>query len=164
MITQERLKEVAHYNPDTGIFTWKTVLSYRTVIGQPFGSKHHSGYLSVTIDGRVYRLHSLAMFYVTGQWPQEFIDHANGVRDDNRFSNLRFASRSENTRNAKIRKDNRSGTKGVNYRNKSGGQWICRIYTNEGRIYLGCFKTEEEAIQVITDAREKYHKEFAKHV
>ncbi len=75
-----------------------------------------------------------------------------------------MATKSQNQRNSTIRKDNLSGIKGVSFRNKSGGQWICRIYTDIGRKYLGCFKTKEEAESVIRKAREEHHGEFASHV
>lgn len=162
MITQDRLKELVNYDPNTGMFTWRVKTAARIKIGSSLGSRHHSGYLTAFLDKKRYTLHTLAVIYTDGECPVGTVDHINGIRDDNRRSNLRIATHSENTRNAKIRSDNRSGIKGVSYRNKSGGQWVCRIYTDEGRKYLGCYKTREEAERVMQEARAKYHGAFAR--
>jgi len=163
MITQDRLKELVNYDENTGIFIWKAKAANRVKIGSVIGSKHHTGYLTVFLDRKSYKLHKLALLYTDGVYPNEIVDHVNGIRDDNRRVNLRLATHSENTRNSKIRSDNRSGIKGVNYRNKSGGQWVCRIHTNEGRKYLGCYKTQEEAEKVMKEARIKYHGDYTRH-
>lgn len=90
--------------------------------------------------------------------PTNEIDHINGVKDDNRFSNLREATRGQNTRNSKTRKDSSVGLKGVS---PDRGKFRARITLNGVRIYLGTFATKEEAFEAVRAARRELHKEFA---
>ena len=163
MISHERLKELVDYDPDTGIFRWKAKAAARVKIGEVFGSLGTGGYLTVFLEKKCYPLHVLAMFYTDGVWPSELVDHKDLNKTNNKRNNLRLATKSQNNRNCKIRKDNRSGVKGVSYRDKSGGQWVCRIHTDSGRKYIGCFKTKEEATAIMKIAREEHHGEFANH-
>ena len=87
-----------------------------------------------------------------------FVDHINGDTLDNRRSNLRVATVSENAMNRKKKATNTSGYKGVN---KVKDKWIARISTNSGRISLGTFDTPEEASEAYCAAALKYHGEFA---
>ena len=98
---------------------------------------------------------------MTGQWPEREIDHINLDRHDNRFSNLRLASRKENARNLKVFRSNTSGYKGVCFV-KYTGKWQVQIKTDEGRKYLGQFATAEQAAAVYAAAAESYHGDFAR--
>jgi hypothetical protein len=86
------------------------------------------------------------------------VDHKNGDTSDNRRSNLRICSKTENARNRKMNKTNSVGYKGVS---KVGTRFRARIWTDEGRKHLGCFETKEEAYQAYIEASRKYHGEFA---
>ena len=108
------------------------------------GSLHWTGYRYVTVLGCAYPEHWLVWFYVKGVWPRAFLDHRNGVRDDNRWSNLREASRKQNNENARTRKDNKTGTRGVCWDNTEG-KWRAYLYHNKKQINLGHFHEIEEA-------------------
>lgn len=103
------------------------------------------------IDGKNYLAHRLAWFYVYGEWPKNQIDHINRIKTDNRIFNLRDVDNSTNQHNNALRKHNTSGTTGV-MNCKSRNCWGAQIYVNNKRIYLGIYKTKEDAIL----ARKKY--------
>lgn len=92
--------------------------------------------------------------------PNEKIDHKNRIKNDNTRNNLRFCSQAENTRNISKKKNNKSGFTGVLWK-EDKGRWVARITYNNKRIYLGSFKTKEEAIQARLEAEEKYFGEFS---
>lgn len=97
-LLQKRLKELLHYNPDTGIFKWKDTSGKRN--GEKAGCLNADGYLIIAVDGRTYRANRLVFLYMEGEFPVNFSDHRNRVRDDNRWENLRHATRRENNHNS----------------------------------------------------------------
>lgn len=86
----------------------------------------------------------------------KIIDHINRNTLDNRVCNLNVVSNLENAQNSKIRKDNSTGVKGINF-NKRTGKWIARIQYNKKRISLGSFDTFEQAVKARKEAEKKYH-------
>lgn len=138
-IDQKRLKEVLHYNPKTGIFTWK-INKKRAKKGDVVNT-FCKGYIIVSIDGFRYKTHRLAWFYVYGYFPKEDIDHKDRIKHHNWISNLRIASRSDNMKNTKNRKDNKTGINGVRW-NKPKKRWKVAITT----IYVGQSKSFDEAV------------------
>ena len=74
MLTQERLKEVLHYDPETGIFMWLVAPNGRIRVGMEAGSSH-DGYIGIKVDRILYKAHRLAWFYMTGEWPANDVDH-----------------------------------------------------------------------------------------
>lgn len=106
---------------------------------------------------RPIRMHRLLMLVPDGY----DVDHINGNRLDNRISNLRICSRRENIWNSKIKKNNSSGFKGVDFV-KSRNLFRARIRTLSGRINLGYFKTAEEAAEKYAAAAKYHHENFAK--
>jgi len=151
---QAYLKERLHYDPTTGVFTWRACAD-RT---KQWNSKHagkragsvRPGEASykrrcISID-RVVRPESrLAWLYMTGEWPEHTIDHINHDALDNRWSNLRDVEQIDNMHNQTNRKSNTSGVLGVGWVKKRGA-WQARIGVLGGRVYGGCFKTFEEAV------------------
>lgn len=119
-LTQEYLKEILEYNPETGIFTNKINRNSRARKGEDAGYLRKDGYLQVSINWNKFKLHRLAWFYVFGIWPKDQIDHINGIKKDNRISNLREANNAENSRNRGSSKNTSSKYKGVS---KSGNNW-----------------------------------------
>jgi len=113
-LTYDRLKEVLFYDQNTGIFLWKYSKQSRFV-GEIAGSKNNKGYRSISIDGVLYKEHRLAWFYVYGKWPENEIDHINRIKIDNKISNLREVTKSQNRQNINVKKNNKSGCRGVSW-------------------------------------------------
>lgn len=157
MITQIELKELLDYDPNTGIFRWKKTTSYKKLNGQIAGYNNGRGYYRISINNKKYMAHRLAWLYMTGNWPNEYIDHINGIGTDNRFCNLRQATQKENLQNARIRNDNTSGYTGV-YWFQSRNKWVSKIWFNGKSIHLGYFDDPAIAYQAYLDAKQKYHK------
>ena len=142
VLTQELVKEVFDYNPDTGVFTWADSRGGRVKIGAVAGWRHNAGYWNLQINKVKYYAHRLAWLYVYGELPEE-IDHINQVKSDNRIENLRPANRAINNQNWPMRKNNTSGCMGVNLH---CGKWRSRIMVNNKEIGLGSYETKAEAI------------------
>lgn len=159
LLTQERLKELLHYEPETGIFTHQ-ITRYRVKKGQTAGSMTRNGYVLMKIDGGKYLAHRLAWFYVNGEFPKDQIDHIDGVKTNNSISNLREATNGENMSNIVWNSSNTSGAKGVSWckRNK---KWRAYVKKNRKFINLGLFVDVSEAAEVASQARIKLHGAFS---
>lgn len=156
MITKEYLKSVAHYNPVSGDMFWKerpewhfknngACRSWNTkYAGNKMETLDGKGYKVVSINKKRYLVHRLVWLYVHGRWPN-IIDHKNGIRTDNRLSNLRDVSMSENHKNRSISKNNTSGVTGV-YLNKSRGLWCAQMKHGGKTYHLGSSVFFEEAV------------------
>lgn len=144
-VTQDRLKELLDYNPDTGVFVWK-VDRKAVKAGDVAGKRHHSGYWNLFVDGRWLMAHRAAWLYVHGVWPDGDIDHINRIRDDNRLCNLRTANRAENCQNQPTRRNNRSGVTGVLW-HKAAKKWVAQINIDRKLRHLGVFDTKELAVE-----------------
>ena len=156
-LTQQELKENLHYNPLTGIFTRLKSMTNTVKVGDIAGSKEKTGYVSITINNKHYRAHRLAWLYMTGEIPKGMIDHKDGVKDNNRFNNLREADKIQNGQNQnKARKGSSSGFLGVSY-NKNEGKYSAQIGLNFKKKHLGYYNTAEEAYQVYLVAKRNLH-------
>ena len=161
MLTIERLKELVHYNPETGKFTW--LIDRYGPNGRAGEEAGHSRtfkssskrYVYIGIDRKRYCAHRLAFFYMTGWWPKpkHHIDHKDGDGWNNKWENLREATHKENMLNSKVRANNIAGVKGVSKTRQ--GRFIVRLS-------LGTYNTLEEAIEVYNRAILQYHGDFAK--
>lgn len=141
MITQEKLKELLHYDQETGIFTWKIKACKRMFPGDIAGTLS-KGYIKIYIEYKQYKAHQLAWLYVYGEYPKKSIDHINLDKTDNKISNLRIADKFQNAANRGIMKNNTSGYKGVTkHRNK----WRAQINHLKKRYNIGYFDTPELA-------------------
>ncbi len=158
-ITQCKLKELLNYCPHTGVFTWIKKVNSKTYVGLVAERKDKEGYAMVMVLGKNYRQHRLAWFYMTGQWPKKHLDHKNGVRDDNRFCNLRECDEQDNNRNRGLSIVNTSGVSGVSFQQ---GKWCVRVRLNKHvRRFFGYYDDIELAELVANSVRDKYHKEFS---
>lgn len=154
-LTQERLKELLHYNPDTGGFAWR-VNKGKVKAGQPAGTTcRKTGYHIIGIDNKTHSAHRLCHLYMEGVWPVASIDHVNNLRHDNRWVNLRQVDHVINAQKATMREDNSSGYTGVHY-NKNRSKYCARITVDKEIINLGSFKTFEEAVLARKTAEEKH--------
>lgn len=161
-LTQNRLKELLRYDPLTGVFYWLNPTAYCMHPGDVAGFVDYTGYAYIKIDRVKYSAHRLAWLYVHGSMPDEQIDHVNNNRSDNRISNLRLASRSQNMMNQYVRKDSISGVKGVGW-DKKMQSWRARCQVGGKRVVIGWFDSVEEAEESLRVYREKNHGEFANH-
>jgi len=155
-ITQKRLKEVLHYNPETGDFTWKVFLG-GVKTGDIAGCKGRR-YRQIRVDNEQYMAHCLIWLYVHGDFPEDQIDHINHDGFDNRLVNLRAVTQVVNHRNRSFSKNNTSGVMGVHWY-KSHSRWRATIMINGKHKYLGLFKTISEAVSI----RKKAEVEFGFH-
>ena len=158
---QSRVRELLCYNKDTGIFTWK-VSRGRVKEGSVAGYAGKDGYIQIGLDGKLYNAHRLAYLYYVGYMPS-MVDHINGDKQDNRWSNLRPCSKTSNGYNSKLNKSNKSGVKGVSW-HKTAGKWRAQLDINGKTRHLGLFEDKEEAIELMQLVREEAHEEFARHV
>jgi hypothetical protein len=120
-----------------------------------FNSQHPDGYFY----GRLFKHHHLAHRILwaihTCAWPEVYIDHKNGVRTDNRITNLREVDRVHNARNMGISRANNSGITGVHWMTREG-QWGATIYTGGKNLYLGRFRNKRDAAKARREAEQKY--------
>jgi hypothetical protein len=173
--SQELLKSRLNYNPDTGIFTWIIKPAWGTYIGDIAGGprrKSHGTYLAIKIlDYGQIDSHRLAWIYVHGSIPDGMeIDHKDRNPSNNRLSNLRLATSSEQKRNKGVQSNNRCGLKGAFYHNRHEGKpnyascknWRSQIKAPDKKlIFLGYFHTPEDAHEAYKAAAVKYYGEWA---
>ena len=160
MITYQRLRELVEYDPASGKFSWRKVRANRSP-DNSLGWISWNGYCCFSIERRIYRAHRLAWLYMTGQWPKEDIDHKNGERADNRWENLREATRGQNLANKRMDSRNTSGFKGVSWSRKCR-KWQSHIKVNRKSMLLGFFETKEEAHAAYCNAADLHFGEFAR--
>lgn len=156
MLTQARLKELFVFDPYTGLFT-RIKSRNKDNVGVIAGTIAHNGYVNIWVDGKLALGHRMAWIYAYGETPVE-LDHINGIRSDNRISNLRIATRSQNGYNQGISSKNKSGVKGVSW-NKKSQKWQVHVQ----RQYLGMFEDLEDARLVAMKKRTELHGEFVNH-
>jgi hypothetical protein len=160
MITYQQVREFFRYNKRTGAFVWRVQRRGRgglTEIGQMVGDIH-GGYRRTCIGGRAYQVHRLIWLYVTGHWPTVDIDHKNGVRHDNRWSNLREAHGSINQENFRRPfRNNQSRLIGA-WPSSDGKKWRSVIQVSRKRVFLGYFGTAMDAHLAYVKAKRKLHK------
>ena len=161
MFTQDTLKNLMSYCPETWLCFWlpRKASSWNSrFAGKPVGSKDSRGYLITTIFGKPYAVHRLIFLHVTGTLPNE-VDHRNKDKADNRWCNLREATRRQNSQNRKMPKHNTSGFKGVGY-DRRRGKWFSKIGTPNGPKWLGYHPNPESASLAYKAAALKEHQDF----
>lgn len=172
MLSVTRVREVLSLNFDTGDLIWLTRpvrIGHERAdrswnakcAGKIAGSVFMDGYRHVKIDRKLYVAHRVVWVLAHGKWPDGDIDHIDGARDDNRPHLLRDATTRQNIQNQKVRRDNRSGLKGVSW-NIPMKKWWARITICGNRIPLGYFDTPEEAHAAYFEAARKHFGEFAR--
>jgi hypothetical protein len=152
-LTAERLRELLHYDPDTGAWTWLVTLSNAAPKGSSAGKRR------VKIDGKSYLSHRLAVLYMTGEWPANEVDHQDIVLANNTWRNLRPADRSQNNANRRGGRLGRFYPKGVT---TQFGKFQARISWRGKQTHLGTFTTIEDAAVAYAKAAIELHGEFAR--
>ena len=147
-IPAEVIRSLLEYDPTDGTFVWKdrgrSARFKKSMVGKVAGSKHSSGYLAISLYGQKYLAHHIAWVHFYGSWPDQFIDHANLDKHDNRIQNLRLATPGENSANASLRCDNTSGFRGVRFEPRRK-KWIAVLHHNGKTKQLGSFLRIEDA-------------------
>lgn len=154
-LTHSRVKELVHYDPEKGVFTWAAKRP-RCRPGDVAGSLMTVGYVVVMLDGRKVYGHRLAWFYVHGVWPRGVVDHKNHVKHDNRIDNLRDATVTVNLQNRVIPlAGSKTGVLGAS--TCKGGRFRATIKINKKFCHLGVFDTPEEAGAAYLSAKKAHH-------
>ena len=159
MLTKELVHELFEYKE--GNLYWKIARSNRIKVGQIVGCVHEHGYRYTNLNKKPTLVHRLVFLYHHGYMP-EFIDHIDGNRSNNLISNLREATRNQNAHNAKKRKDNTSGIKGIHW-DKKRNKWRACFEKNKKNYDAGFFESIEQAQRALIDLRNAIHGNFAKH-
>jgi hypothetical protein len=154
-----KVRELFDYDSNTGVLTWKVNFPNGRSIGSIAGHYDKiNGYRRLKFDGIKYLVHRLIwVHYYSDDPSSKFIDHINGIRDDNRIANLRLVDDCENQWNAGATRKNKSGFRGVYYR----APWGATIKVRGKYINLGFFETKEEAAEAYRVATLRYYGEFA---
>ena len=161
-LSVSELRRLLDYDPETGVFRWIKGPSNIIKAGSVAGAVCTKGYRQIKIGGKAHMAHRLAWLHHYGSWPTDQIDHINGAPDDNRISNLREATGSHNSCNRSVRSDSGTGIKGVHWL-KSRRRWRVTVMHQGRRKYIGMYQEIDDAVAAATAARERLHKEFARH-
>lgn len=158
MITQSRVKELFSYCPESGLFTRLVTINKKAKKGDIAGHKNGHGYLHASVDGKLYKIHRLAFLYMTGSFPDACVDHIDGDRVNNSWSNLRVVTVGENNKNRGIGSNNTTGFNGV-YWDKTHKKWQALIQASDRLKHLGYLDNIEDAVA----CREKANKVYGYH-
>jgi hypothetical protein len=154
-MNQQEARDIWDYEPSTGFFRWKFSFGRRIKKGARAGGSNREHYRIIYYKNVKYKEHNLAWLYVYGNWPNKFLDHINGIKDDNRIENLR---ETDDRLNALNKKEHRNGTlPGTRY-NYKYGRWEARIMYKGKKVHLGSYSTKEEASNRYLDAVDKAEK------
>jgi hypothetical protein len=160
LLTKDRVLELLTYNPEEGSFSYRIDRGPNAKLGQTAGTLCQDGYVAVTIDRKKYKCHVLVWLVETGELPDSQLDHKDRQRSNNRFSNLRKATSSQQIANTSKRSNLTSKYKGVHWK-KSDSAWRACIVVNGKQIHIGQFKTEEEAAMKYNEYASKYYGQYA---
>jgi hypothetical protein len=152
----ERLRELFFYDEQTGFFV-RQIARGRSRAGERAGRQHPNGYRYLKIDGFSFLEHRLAWLWMTSEWPAAMIDHRDGDKANNAWSNLRPATRAQNRANSRTK----TNSKGVS-RERRCVSWRAEIRVNGKLIYLGSFKAKEDAASAYSAAAKLHFGEFAR--
>ena len=171
--TPEELRKLLRYDPETGKLFWRERTpdvfkdgkhSAESVCNQwngrnagkeAFTTDNGHGYRQGSIFNRLYFAHRVIWAMTHNEWPEYEIDHKQGVRHDNRISELRAVDPSENRKNKKLHKNNTSGYMGV-YWYPNSLKWCAQIKVNGRRVHLGYYAQKDDAIAARKAAEVKY--------
>lgn len=143
-LTHDRLKDLMHYEPETGSLIWLQARGGRAQQGSEAGTIS-TGYVRPMVDGQRYLAQRLIWFYMTGEWPPTQVDHEDRDRANNRWTNLRLATKKQNGENRKLHKNSKTGFRGVAYE-PTAKKYRASILHNGARYWLGSHDTIVDAV------------------
>jgi hypothetical protein len=164
--TTKFVQKILKYHKTTGNFFWKKRTDTERInwwnsrfAGTKTGTFNRStGYIIIYINRTRCPAHYLAWLLIKKTWPYHQIDHKNGKRTDNRFSNLREATTSQNSMNRKKYTNNTSGYKGVSW-HKKAKKWCAQITGYAKDKHIGFFNTPEAAYRAyLQEAKKRFGK------
>jgi len=155
MLTQAELKQALHYDPETGVFT-RLTNGGGVRANTRAGGKDAHGHRTISVKGKRYRAARLAFFWMTGEWPPHDVDHINRDRMDDRWCNLRAATRTQNCANSGPRTGKVKGACWV----ESKKRWKAQIRLEGKNCHLGYFASEQAAGEAYQKAARQAHGEF----
>jgi hypothetical protein len=158
-LTPEQVTELFEYRD--GDLYWKLSTNHKIAKDKKAGTKNSHGYLTVTLNDKILKVHRLVFLLHYGYLPK-YIDHINGNRSDNRIENLREATASQNCLNRSVQSNNKANIKNVSW-HKRDKKWQVFVTVDKKSKYFGSFKDLELADLVAQEARDKFHKEYANH-
>jgi hypothetical protein len=156
-LTHEALRQVLHYEPLTGVFTWMVRPSRRTRAGDVAGTLDKDGHRVIKYQGRFYFAHRLAVLYMTGRWPTGIVDHRDTDPDNNRWDNLRDTDQVTNMQNQRrAMSSSKSGVLGVHWC-AIKQRWIASIRLASGRTIRRHHKAIAEGSAAYLELKRQHH-------
>ena len=170
IVSPETIRELLDYDPDTGVMIWrkrapelfgseKAQKTWNSRFeGKAIGARHTHGYLKACVNYEQHYVHRLAFAHYHGRWPENEIDHINGIRTDNRIGNLREVTRVENLQNQKLGslRSRPDGLLGAHW-SKDRNKWVAHIMVEKKSYHLGVFDDKREAQAAYLRAKLKLH-------
>ncbi|EHB2726780.1 HNH endonuclease [Salmonella enterica subsp. enterica serovar 4,[5],12:b:-] len=150
----EELREKISYCEDDGKLYWIKPKGFKLA-----SSKDNKGYRIMTYEGRKYKQHRIVYWLHTGEWPEQ-IDHKNGIKDDNRYANLRPATNSENGLNRHKQQFNKHGYPRIGF-NAETGKYDAYVRVNFSSRRVCGFDSKEEAAAAADILNYQVNGEFA---
>lgn len=164
-ISHEEAVRLFNYDPKTGVLEWSPAAPHWSLVGKRAGFVAPNGYVIVSIGPKekrkTYRAHRLIWSWMKQAPIGKMIDHKDGDCSNNRWENLRLADRAQNLWNSKLGSRNTSGHKGVSM-HKVSGLWRARFSVRGKVVYLGTWRSKEEAVAAYETAVLEHHGEFAR--
>lgn len=151
ILTAVRLRELLHYDPESGVFTWR-VARGPIKAGNVAGALQRIGYRVIRLDLELHYAHRLAWLYITDGWPAAEVDHIDGDKGNNRWSNLRDVAHKANCANQHVAQGS-AGLLGAAW-NKRSKNWRAIVTRDDKQIHIGTFPTPGAAHVAYLQARQ----------
>ncbi len=164
-LTAEYVRQIFDYNPEIGELRWKLRTDLRPcdsarLVGRLAGSVK-SDCVNIKINGKMYKAHRVIFLWMKGEWPKYQCDHVDVETSNNRWSNLREATQSQNQANKRLYKNNSSGLKGVHWRSDVG-KYQAQINKSGKRTHLGYFDDPNDGHAAFCRASQEEYGKFAR--